>query len=686
MPSRWEPRTARSGKSQAPSPHPGVADVPCLDPYFRWARHTDWRGFQLQAGWDQTPGDNDRVQIIAQASTQKALDAAMKCRELDIPPTYRREVPGTNQRALHFTAWVKRDRLAWLASTELGLRWELSQPLRDAEVVAGGSALGRFGPQRDKIAFRPPNVLGPAISAAVPPVQVLKPSEVLAVIDFGCPFLNSRFSELDQADATRVVALWDQGSAIPPNGDRRLVGSAWPWSCPPTLGYGREIKAHVLHSMVSAVQAPGLTNFGVLEESEAYRSIDYMINYDDARRRVWYATHGGHVLDVIGGALNPLTGKEDAASRAKLIFVQLPSMTAGDSSGASLSSHLLDGVRYVLDQSDEQARIVINISYGSYAGPHDGSSLIELALDELLEARERNFAIVLAAGNSRRKSCHALRQVRPQRSALLRCALAAGDTTDTFIEIWYGLSARQPVLQVRARPPGGVWSRWLDPGEEQLLRDTAVQEEVVAMLRHDAHVPNGNKSLIVLALAPTAQPADIACALADPGLWEIEVAMTPAYEQSDALPVSIDAYIERDDAGQNLGAGLHRFLDQDFDDNTNTLSSLATGKHTVVVGGFRRSDRRLTDYTSVGSKRGADTLLPMVLGVCEEDDVNPSVAAAATRSNEVFRMQGTSVGAPVVARQLFGKLSESEISRTGWKKALNELAAREVGDVRLLED
>jgi len=66
--------------------------------------------------------------------------------------------------------------------------------------------------------------------------------------------------------------------------------------------------------------------------------------------------------------------------------VQLPSLTGADSAGGSLSAQVLDGVRYGLDVCTGDARIVINLSCGSFASPHDGSSLIKGQPLDLLRA------------------------------------------------------------------------------------------------------------------------------------------------------------------------------------------------------------------------------------------------------------------------------------------------------------
>jgi hypothetical protein len=655
-------------------PREKAINASTLDPYVRWAEHTRWRGMTGQAGWDLNAEDDMWVQILARADSADVLDDLFASSLLHVAPTYDLPVPGSNRvRALHFTARVLRRDIATLSKSNLPMRWELSQPLRDAEVIARGSALGRFGPLRNLAAFTATNVLETTIAAARRP-PVAKPellTGAMAVIDFGCPFLNRRFAYED--GQTRVARLWDQGGGELKPGDTRAP--CWPWTRPWIMGYGREIGAALLEAMSVRV----LSEKPPIDEAEAYRGIDYLIDYDDPRRRVWFTTHGAHVLDVAAGADDPLGGPSGAAGDAPIVFVQLPSMTAADSSGSSLGAHLLDGVRYVLHQCTEDAPIVINISYGSYAGPHNGSSLVESAFQELLELRPNDFAIVLAAGNARQRRSHVKRTVQVDRSAVLRCRIGAGDTTDTFIEAWYERPPAGWTLSARVRGPARVWSEPLGQDTEAVRQDPT-PDDVVAMLRNDAAPPTATDlGLVLLALAPTAPPADVPSPVAEPGLWEVELSLMrdgSAARPASAPKVEVNAWIERDDPGQNAGASPHEFVDQDFKDDENTLSSLATGPHTLAVGGFRRDDSRACEYSSVGARGVGKARQPAILAVCEEDEISEGILASAVRSGEVWRMNGTSVAAPALARRVFEAIVYGgPIGRGDWKEVLARLAA-----------
>jgi len=619
----------------------------------RWADATGWRGFERGAEKTSEP-----VRFIACAPSVKVLQqlllppakrkAAGLPKSLKIPAIYREPIPGTYQRALHFTGTISQsDLLQWLVPNPLGLCWRLALPLRDAGKAAAASSKGLFGPTRDAVNMVAKNCVEDEIRALPTLDHAAALDGVIGLIDAGCPFLNDAFSN---ANGTRVASLWDQGARLPvrlPSHKKK----GWPWNTAQHFDHGRELGPAALDAIAKASRTGQQ-----LEETFIYRGLDYLIDYQDERRRVWYGTHGGHLMDIAAGKVDPLAkdAETDPAANAQLVFVDLPMSTAMDSSGGSLAAHLLDGVRYILSVCKPGSPVVINISYGAQAGPHDGSTLLEESLDELLEHVPQNLAIVLAVGNARQLACHARRTVCFERSALLRVMLPPGDMTDSFVEVWFD-PPETGTLQSRVRSPNQQWSPWVGAGKQVAVRSEDTNEEVVALLRQDDTVPNGRRSMVLLAVCATAQPRDLACALAEPGVWEIEIQWIDAPDTAQGRTgVPIDAWIERDDPARNSGAVRPHFLDQERDDDRNTLSSIASGAHTFRVGGFNLATRQATPYSALGPA-GFD--LPNVLAACEEDEANPTIAAAATRSSEVVRLNGTSVAAPVLARRLFNLMS-----------------------------
>lgn len=692
--SRWKeapadaaPRPATRGKPAALAATNGLSD-----PYARWGVLTQWRGFarslpprSMKNAVDAGQPRDERgpagtrsfeVSVICRARDPDVLAMLLAKPEsvaasLRIPPMYGHAVAGADTKpSCFFTARLAREDLAELDRHADRLEWELALPIHAPESFAQATTVGRYGPRSTEgkaPLFDEPAQARP-IRLRSGPVSAGSVGDAIAIVDFGCPFLNRRFAKA--SDGMRIAALWDQAEQpnLPPGGS---------WQLPSGAGYGRELGRSAIDALAAHTAGPD-----GLDEESIYRSVDYLVAYDDPRRRIWFATHGAHVMDMAAGTVDPLAVlrctaaadprhaeldkaegdavQTDAAGRADIVFVQLPSLAAGDSSGGSLSAHLLDGIRYAMDVCQKNATLVVNISYGSFAGSHDGKSLLERAMDDLLAGRPKNFAIVLAAGNARLAQCHARRSVRPHASALLQFAVTPGDTTDTFLELWYPRASddgpKVGALNVRVRTSGRDWSPWQAADSQILLYDEATAEPL-AMLQHRAVVSRGAKSMVLFALAPTAAGTDDVGPLNDPGLWEMEVALA----EGSSRPVTFDAWIERDDPGDCnalAGAAQPSFVGLDKGDEFDTLSSIASGGKTVVVAGYRWREQVLAPYGSLPpfAAAGQADRLPLLLAPCEEDAWQPDLPAAAIRGNDVHRMNGTSVAAPVVARRLFDHL------------------------------
>ncbi len=656
-PAKKKPATSASRSASAAAEWPLPEDLPVTcDPYLTWAVASKWRG-EARAIQDRgfRTGEQ-RIRVLLRAQSNDALRKLTQQLDIKIAPIYLSASTGTEPSAFasarFATATLHPSGLKALLEQSPRVEFELAAAVRDQGGALKGDAKGYFGQQTDL-----------DISAARElvkswPLQEdkgLSSSEdqdqdqpltggTLVVFDYGCPFLRAQF--MDEArSSTRIVALWHQEN----------FAANPPWQPPAPMARGRVLTGAQINPLIKHARDPGWSG----DEATVYSSINYLIDYAHPRRRVFTNTHGAHVLDLAGGCPNPLAPDQppDEASRAHLVFVQMPEDTAGDSSAASLGACLLDGLRYALQLACPTAPLVVNVSFGTTAGPHNGSSMIEQAMDELLQLRPTNFAVVLAAGNSRQLGLHCRRTVSAAHSALFRLKVMAGDRTDTFVEFWY----EQPLagsIAFRARLPNGDWSPWIaaDAGVD-LCDETGT--EVVASLIHRRKVPNGSLSMMLLALRPTETPADDDGPLAAPGQWEVEVRLdTQGKTAGQSETVAVNAWIKRDDSRPYGGRVQSSFEGLDRCDPEDTLNGLATGSHTLVASGFRWSDGTEVDYASRGPRRPQDQW-PLVYGLCEWDSVDTGVRASAVRSGETQLMNGTSVAAPVVARQVFNLMSQA---------------------------
>ena len=98
-----------------------------------------------------------------------------------------------------------------------------------------------------------------------------------------------------------------------------------------------------------------------------------------------------------------------------------------------------------------------------------------------------------------------------------------------------------------------------------------------------------------------------------------------------------------------------------------SINAIATGSHTIVAGGYVRKENRVVKYSSggpispaSGAVKAVDRLDPDDLertgpdAVARSDEsyVHQGILAAGTRSGSVVVMNGTSVAAPQIARQI----------------------------------
>lgn len=499
---------------------------------------------------------------------------------------------------------------------------------------------------------------------------------VIAVIDHGCPFAHRQFLQpaLDAAGLpvqgrwrTRVLALWDQDVAHTVDRQTTVTtpagASLTTWREVAPFGYGREMTSEDMDGLIDA-----FTQSGVVDEDGVYRHAEY----DDLEDR---ATHGAHVMDLACGELDPMTRHPDHASEVGIIFVQLPRNTIADTSGGSMTRYVLDALSYIIAKTDGNVdHLAINLSYGATGGAHDGSSLLERGIDLLIQqARDikpnRKIEVVIAAGNHILRKGHAqvrLTPAAPDRT--LYWDVMPDDWTDSYLELWYAKGA-QVAVQVSVTSPSGHVGAVSTIGSWQHMRDT--DGGLCGALVHSARTPSGDdKAMALIALRPThvdmrlTAPSGMQQVPVEHGLWRIDLSSL------STQPVVVDAWVQRDDAlpwqgGQPQSRLWSERTDRDDDEDDTLLdavkrrttgSSVASGRHSMVVGAYVQSDQGLSRYTAAGptynNAREAVRIWPDCVAPADESYSLPGILAAGTRSGVLVRMNGTSVAAPQIARAL----------------------------------
>ncbi len=504
-----------------------------------------------------------------------------------------------------------------------------------------------------------PHADDPTASGADPaaPRPALLHGKVVGLIDDGLAFASANFLRGGQA---RTQYFWRQ--------DGKGVGAA-----PTALGYGHELRADDINQAIERHSYDGLVDESLVYSEFKLSALQKPVS------------HGTHVLDLACGPRNLLAQvagpdappswalAEDEASRCDIMAVQLDYDTVADTSGGSLNVHVLDGLMYLLSRCAADAKMAVNISFGTLAGPRDGSALLEAAMDQLIDLCGGRLQIVLAAGNSYQLRTHANVTLSKNDQVRLHWRGQPADLTQNFLELWLPEGAHGVTVEVT--PPGRAALPALAWGESRMWTDGGTQP--LCALIYPKSVATGRAgTCALLAVAPSFS-FDAGAATAPSGVWRVTLS------NESGGPVTVDSYVERDDVVIGTGTGArqshfedaHYDMDARVDDPANptpirrsgNFNSIATGQKTVSVGGERvqtsRPDERWAHYSP--RKPDPDADRPTRPGVAKlpdtqaDSDENPALTGlrgAGTRSGAVVRLRGTSDAAPQATRRIFNAM------------------------------
>lgn len=508
--------------------------------------------------------------------------------------------------------------------------------------------------------------------------------KVIGLIDDSLALAQANF--LDATGKPRTAFFWRQDSA----GVGRI---------PASIGYGHELTAADIAGAMAAN-----TSRGVCDESSVYidLGLSTMGQKSPGGRVGFHAldtaqSHGTFVLDLAAGPM-PLPSRVanlppgfdappswnkpgDDASKCPVVAVQLDYDTVQDTSGGSMNVGVLDGLLYILSRCDQQAEVTVNISFGTLAGPHDGTSALEAAMDQLVDLSEGRLRLVLAAGNGYQSRTHAnipLTASRKPRApwrgtASLDWLVQPDDRTQSFLELWLPPGAQD--VEIEVTPPGHAPLAPLRWGESRMWTNDS-QQPCCALIYPRSVATGENGTCALLALSRTFS-FEAGIATAPSGCWRVKLSTRSG-------DVVVDAYIERDDIvnGARSGARQSHFEDADYDlgaavdtpsnhsliRRSGSFNSIATGGRTVSVGATRMSHTtavpgipdpkwalyspRKPDPDRTRPERPDVVKVPRAEGFGDEDPVLQGVTGAGTRSGALVRLRGTSAASPQVTRQL----------------------------------
>jgi subtilisin family serine protease len=431
---------------------------------------------------------------------------------------------------------------------------------------------------------------------------------IVGVVDSRLDFYHPDFRT--PGGATRVLFLWDQ--TLTP-----VASEAGPPVAPTLPGF----------------TPAGGTTYGV-EYDRA--TIDTELNnfnppatpaYQTVRHGGTVNEHGTHVAGIAAGnGLGQGGTFTGGAPGSDIIFVRQAGVAGTALFGDSVG--MADAFAYVFARAQQLGQAcVINMSASDNQGPHDGMTLGEQFLDNLLLTPGR--AITLSAGNSNGTAAHAAGNVPMGGTANLVLAYAAGAGNSDDIEIWYDGHDRfdvtvtiptSPATVIGPVSPGAVASAALPNG---------VNVQVVSVLNDPR---NGDNLVSIIFTVPFGQTIPAGNT-------------TIALSGTTVINGSFQAWVDRNN--RFVSAFQAPFLQE----GSLTLGIPATARRPITVGNHNKTAP--TPAISGSSGRG-----PTRDGRVKPEIATVGTSVMAARSRDMnaaapgalyVGMSGTSMSAPLVA-------------------------------------
>ena len=278
---------------------------------------------------------------------------------------------------------------------------------------------------------------------------------IIGIVDTGIDWRHPAFN--DAAGNSRILSIWDQG-----------LDSADGFAPPKEIGNSYGIEC--LRKDVEDKTCPSKDTVG----------------------------HGTHVAGIAAGRDATYGG---VAPGAELVLVK------ASLNFSTYSTRMVDAVDYIFRKAAEAGKsAVINISMGTLFGAHDGTSLMEQALDSLVGAVPGR-AIVASAGNNNRQrddiiaSIHASTELQ-ENECRFEFLSASSRVGGILVDIWQregasltfgiGVDSYGAYEESGLVSDGAVYDSTLDGGQLRIIIDST----------ETANPENGRKHTIVYVETP----------------------------------------------------------------------------------------------------------------------------------------------------------------------------------------
>lgn len=403
---------------------------------------------------------------------------------------------------------------------------------------------------------------------------------IVGITDTGIDWRHGDFKNPD--GTTRILFIWDQflrGAGITP---------------PAGFNYGAEFTAQQINSgAVSHRDADG---------------------------------HGTHVASIAAG--NGLsTGGVYAGMAPDADIIAVRGGLISPLDGGASSGGFLDGYAYIRGKAEALGkRHVINTSFGTTLGPHDGSTLYEQAINANVA---QGSIITNSAGNYAQNAWHAEAIVPPQGEVVLEFNAPANANIpddELQIDIWYNSNDR---IDVEVAGPNIDYLNKI-PANGADFFDTA--DGYVSVISIVNSPLNGDNQIFIQMDHTGSAASEIAS-----GVWRIR--FTPSAGNNLPDGGEIDAWTERDD-----NATFRNFVD-----TQETINYPSTADSVIAVASYDNASGALSNFSSLGPRRdGVNKPDIAAIGGSVIAALSSFTSDSPVGDSAHVRFSGTSMSAPHV--------------------------------------